>query len=91
MHKTTESLKRRTRLRKTAAKRKVSKSRSLYAVKKRVMKAKLKSKSKKTMRKIMSPSKKPMLKVKKVKKSDALKIVAFEPIEEKPSCGCGKM
>jgi hypothetical protein len=78
MQKTETSLKRRSRLRKTAAKRKVSKSRSLYAVKKRVMKAK----SKKPTLKIKSPSKKPMMKVKKVK------IVTVQPVEQKPSCGC---
>ena len=87
MKKTESSLKRRTRLRKTAVKRKISKSRSLYAVKKKGMK----SKSKKPMRKIMSPSKKPMMKVKRMKKPAAVKIVTMEPIEEKPSCGCGGM
>jgi len=89
MQKTESSLNRRTRLRKTASKRKVAKSRSLYAVKKRVMKSK--SKSKKTMRKIMSPTKKPMMKVKRMKKPAAVKIVTMEPIEEKPSCGCTGM
>ena len=85
MQKTEASLKRRTRLRKIAAKRKVSKSRSQYAGKKKVMKTTSKSKSKKTMRKIMSPTKKPMMKVKKVK------IVTVQPVEQKPSCGCGGM
>ena len=87
MHKTEASLKRRTRLRRSAVKRKIISSRSQYAVKKRVMK--VKSKSKKATLKIMSPSKKPMMKVKRVKKTAAVKIITVEPKEEKPSCGCG--
>jgi hypothetical protein len=79
MQKTEAALKRRTRLRKTAVKRKVSKSRSQYAGKKKIMKVKSKSKS----LKIKSPSKKPAIKVKKVK------IVTVQPVEQKPSCGCG--
>lgn len=73
MHKTEASLKRRSRLRKTTVKRKVAKSRSQYASKKKVMK----TRSKKSL-KIRSPTKKPMMKVKKVK-----------IVEDKPSCGCG--
>ncbi len=81
MHKTEASLKRRTRLRKTAVKRKITSSRSQYAGKKKIMKVKSKSKS----LKIKSPSKKPMMRVKKVK------IVTVQPVEQKPSCGCGMM
>ena len=77
MKKTEAALKRRNRLRKTITKRKVAKSRSQYASKKKVMK----TRSKKSL-KIRSPTKKPMMKVKKVK------IVMPQPVKEEPSCGC---
>lgn len=101
MKKTPESISRRNRLRKTKAKRKVTKSRSQYASKKTNLKSKSKSLTRKTnvkkstkVRKVASPMRmKLKTKSKKIAKHvmpepSEIKIVAVEELE-KPSCGCG--
>ena len=91
MKKTTDSIKRRLRLRKTKAKRKVVKSRSQYASKKvKSMTKGLKRKTtrvKKSIRKAASPMR--MKKAKKVSVPNPNEIKIVEIEEVKPSCGCG--